>query len=59
MFWYILISLKKLVYNNKILKLFTKNFKNFNKKCYVINTKYHNTDYLLYLYYNICYYLNE
>lgn len=39
--------------------LFTRNFRIPNRKYYLVDTGYHNTDYLLCHYYSICYYLKN
>lgn len=60
-FCYVLADQKQLVYNNKVLEnaLFIKDFKIFVEKYYLANTRYHNTNYLLYFQYSVCYYLRK
>lgn len=54
-FGYILIRWQRLVYDENFLKnfLFDKNLINLEKKYYLVDTKYYNTNYLLYEYCNI------
>lgn len=60
-FCYLLASWEKLIYNNKMLEnaLFIRNFKILDRKYYFTDARYHNIDYLLYLYYNVCYHLKK
>lgn len=39
--------------------LFIRNFKISDRKCYLTNVKYHNTNYFFYFYYNIYYNLKK
>lgn len=50
-----------MAYNNNILKdiLFKKDFIILEKKNYLVNAGYYNTNYFLYPYYNIRYYLKK
>lgn len=60
-FYYILARQKKLANNSYVIKddFFSKNFTNSNNKYYLTYVNYHNTNYLLYSYYEVCYYLKE
>lgn len=60
-FYYILARQKKLANNNYVFKdaFFSKNFTNLNNKYYLIYINYHNTNYFLYFYYEVYYYLKE
>lgn len=60
-FCYILTGWERLIYNNKVLEdaLFNKNFIISEKKFCLADARYHNTNYLLYPYYGIRYYLKK
>lgn len=60
-FYYILLDWENSAYNDCIFKdkTYKPNFTIFSKKCFFIDTSYYNTDYVLYLYYDIKYYLKK
>lgn len=60
-FCYILADWEGSIHNNQILKdvLFNKDFCVLNQKYYLANARYHNTSYLFYPYYRVCYHLKE
>lgn len=60
-FCYLVTRWEKWVYNNKLLKdiLFIKNFIILEKKYYLVDAGYYNTNYFLYFYHSIWYYLKK
>ncbi len=60
-FCYILADWEVLAYDDKMLEdtLFTKDFKISNRKYFLADARYYNTDYLLYSYYGVCYHLKK
>lgn len=60
-FFYVLAGQKGSVYNDHVLEdaFFHKNFTILDKKYYLANAGYYNTNYLLYLYCRVCYYLKN
>ena len=61
MFCYVLAGWEGLVHDSRMLEdaLFTRDFKISNRKYYLADARYHNTDYFLYFYCGVCYYLKE
>ena len=60
-FYYVLADWEELAYDNRVLEnmLFKRDFKISNRKYYLANAGYHNMDYLLCAYCNVCYNFKE
>lgn len=60
-FCYLLVGWKSFVYNDKVLDnaLFNNNFRILDRKYYLIDTRYNNTDCLFCSYCNVQYYLKK